>query len=396
MELPIVSLQDMLMSGTKEDLVTMARRLHIKIKSSLRKEPFAATLSSVILHEPLVLLNQLSWSELMRLRDFVHDPTPRLIHNHPVKNDSLESMGIVVFTVDEDKFPYAFISYELVERLKTRIDPYIASQNPNSTKFRRRQLLTGLLNLYGVLGIYEIRKLAREFDPEFYDYDIMKCFSDSYELQSLEYMDSTMKYQSGFLLDHDDILAEMQARPGLKPRKFTLEELLASGDTYHPMPPTNAATREFRKILVKNMASEEAADRTISEIWMLVNNDVHASDILSTLTKSFTLDKKKLQELVQAYMEFTNHIPRWILKGNTSREVFEQYEKPNLLPLPKTPFVFPKPGSQPDKEGRVVPFPFNPTITGNPNQPVTPPKKIGRNDPCFCGSGRKYKNCCGN
>lgn len=23
-------------------------------------------------------------------------------------------------------------------------------------------------------------------------------------------------------------------------------------------------------------------------------------------------------------------------------------------------------------------------------------KKIGRNDPCPCGSGRKYKNCCAN
>jgi uncharacterized protein YecA (UPF0149 family) len=23
------------------------------------------------------------------------------------------------------------------------------------------------------------------------------------------------------------------------------------------------------------------------------------------------------------------------------------------------------------------------------------PKKIGRNDPCPCGSGKKYKNCCG-
>ena len=22
-------------------------------------------------------------------------------------------------------------------------------------------------------------------------------------------------------------------------------------------------------------------------------------------------------------------------------------------------------------------------------------KKIGRNDPCFCGSNKKYKHCCG-
>ncbi len=27
--------------------------------------------------------------------------------------------------------------------------------------------------------------------------------------------------------------------------------------------------------------------------------------------------------------------------------------------------------------------------------PVHVEKKIGRNDPCPCGSGRKYKKCCG-
>ena len=29
------------------------------------------------------------------------------------------------------------------------------------------------------------------------------------------------------------------------------------------------------------------------------------------------------------------------------------------------------------------------------NQPFVAPKKIGRNDPCPCGSGKKYKNCHG-
>ncbi|HXU09797.1 MAG TPA: PBPRA1643 family SWIM/SEC-C metal-binding motif protein [Blastocatellia bacterium] len=30
----------------------------------------------------------------------------------------------------------------------------------------------------------------------------------------------------------------------------------------------------------------------------------------------------------------------------------------------------------------------------NPPKTVTVPKKIGRNDPCPCGSGKKYKLCC--
>jgi preprotein translocase subunit SecA len=27
--------------------------------------------------------------------------------------------------------------------------------------------------------------------------------------------------------------------------------------------------------------------------------------------------------------------------------------------------------------------------------PVVPTEKVGRNDPCPCGSGKKYKKCCG-
>lgn len=33
--------------------------------------------------------------------------------------------------------------------------------------------------------------------------------------------------------------------------------------------------------------------------------------------------------------------------------------------------------------------------TSNPTQVETSPKNIGRNDPCPCGSGKKYKKCCG-
>ena len=37
----------------------------------------------------------------------------------------------------------------------------------------------------------------------------------------------------------------------------------------------------------------------------------------------------------------------------------------------------------------------NKTDTAEKQQPKKNPKKIGRNDPCPCGSGKKYKNCCG-
>lgn len=30
-----------------------------------------------------------------------------------------------------------------------------------------------------------------------------------------------------------------------------------------------------------------------------------------------------------------------------------------------------------------------------PTKSIAKPTKIGRNDPCYCGSGKKYKKCCG-
>ena len=31
-----------------------------------------------------------------------------------------------------------------------------------------------------------------------------------------------------------------------------------------------------------------------------------------------------------------------------------------------------------------------------PKEPYRAPPKVGRNAPCPCGSGKKYKKCCGN
>jgi uncharacterized protein YecA (UPF0149 family) len=39
-----------------------------------------------------------------------------------------------------------------------------------------------------------------------------------------------------------------------------------------------------------------------------------------------------------------------------------------------------------DASGRVI-------ATGD--EPYRAPAKVGRNEPCPCGSGRKYKKCCG-
>ena len=57
-------------------------------------------------------------------------------------------------------------------------------------------------------------------------------------------------------------------------------------------------------------------------------------------------------------MELSNNVRLWENNGHTPQEIFEKIEKPNLRPLPDKPFDF----DSVKKE------------------------KIGRNDPCPCGS----------
>jgi len=48
-------------------------------------------------------------------------------------------------------------------------------------------------------------------------------------------------------------------------------------------------------------------------------------------------------------------------------------------------------GLEPDKPEDITDL----EILLNPTKPQIAEKKVGRNEPCPCGSGKKYKKCCG-
>ncbi|MED3563697.1 SEC-C metal-binding domain-containing protein [Bacillus xiapuensis] len=72
-------------------------------------------------------------------------------------------------------------------------------------------------------------------------------------------------------------------------------------------------------------------------------------------------------EMVQTVMDqvvyLMNNTKQWFLKGYTPIELREQSLQPGLVTSPK------------HSESKTN-------------------EKIGRNDPCPCGSGKKYKKCC--
>ncbi|OWZ83181.1 preprotein translocase subunit SecA [Natranaerobius trueperi] len=72
----------------------------------------------------------------------------------------------------------------------------------------------------------------------------------------------------------------------------------------------------------------------------------------------------QVSEIMNLVKDLANNTRLWENNGHTPNELNERIEVPSLRESPK-----------------------------NPNQ-RTVGKKIGRNEPCPCGSGKKYKKCC--
>jgi len=120
------------------------------------------------------------------------------------------------------------------------------------------------------------------------------------------------------------------------------------------------------------------AKRITNEAQLVIKADLSPTaviDYLGTELKFPTYEA--VQKMADEAIYLMNNTRQWGIKGHTPTELRER-EKKALQPLS----IRPK---------RSI-------------NPITPPlvhplerqhKKIGRNVPCPCGSGRKYKHCCG-
>lgn len=108
------------------------------------------------------------------------------------------------------------------------------------------------------------------------------------------------------------------------------------------------------------------------------------------------------QEAYQKFVDLMNSIKNEILhnlfRGTTNLQAFEQF----LRSMPQS-LIAPEDPQNPESGSRPAPPPKkkseDPDMPSlNFEEPQQPPQnrgKVGRNDPCPCGSGKKFKSCCG-
>ncbi len=144
----------------------------------------------------------------------------------------------------------------------------------------------------------------------------------------------------------------------------------------------NLKKEEFENIIVKKF--NELRDRRKKVLSELQNSDLEKRIFLQTI-----------DFLWRSHLQYLEHLRQVVgLRGYAQKDPLEEFKREafnlfeGLLYKIKTDFITFLNNLEvvEKKEEEIKPTRIEPKYSG---------KKIGRNEPCFCGSGKKYKHCCG-
>lgn len=232
------------------------------------------------------------------------------------------------------------------------------------------KLIHGLLYYYGTLSTYQLMEMLQTVTHDnVRPLDYIPVLYDAESYYGVIRMDS-VGVSNYRVWDAEEVRREHLARPKVNYFPFTKEQLLQAGEK--GFVDRNLSYTEFVNFLVKNFAcTKQHAEMIVGECVYAIRIGQSIPDIMSYLEHQVEYESmEQLQAFMDKLMPLMNNTRQWFLKGHTPDELFAE-ERKFLRPLPKNEFV--------------------PSNVIN----IRTGLKVGRNDPCPCGSGKKFKKCCG-
>lgn len=239
------------------------------------------------------------------------------------------------------------------------------------------QYILALVNLYGILpkekalSIYASQNMD-SVDPEEIEILLENPTKEMKDASVVVYMGYFMKKS---ILENDEfhqILREKGDKPFYVPQK---EELLKYTDELYFE--KSKAYHDFLSYIKKNFFGEndESAVQFAESVYGLCEYSGRMQYIFNLFDHYNIIlkDRKQVEEVVLLTTQLMNNTRTWENNGHTPIEIHQIYDAKKSIPLWNK--------TEADSGGAKV---IN----------MSTREKIGRNEPCPCGSGKKYKNCC--
>ncbi len=251
------------------------------------------------------------------------------------------------------------------------------------TTFRLlRKYFNAMAHLYGVIPLRQAFEIVSSQCPALVTKTEFFAFAEiaRHECEDYCIMKDTELYSDGLpggrldwkivdiplLYDENNALGQINVGQAGKPYFIPpKDKLLAYRDPAYCEPTPQA--KKLHNFLSQRLYGE-SVDAAFEDILMYTRSLFNGMQkVIDSITRyNAVLTDKDVREFAAIYQDFHNHTRMQYNRGFTPVEMRAVMEKKqNTIPK-SVPFV------QPAK-----------------------PRKTGRNEPCPCGSGKKYKKCCG-
>ena len=366
----------------------MADHFDVEAPKSLPQETIAEKLSSTILATAPEWLKRLPPYDIEILRELSESPTGTRIEK-PLLYFPMPSVMYNIIQIDDEKsIDDRTNAYYLTDDVHAAVSACIYEVFDNDLMREHLRLLQygyGLLTLYGIVPVEhfidEIEYFPFSSEEVVDELILMLGKSELFYTCStqLEENKDEVVLVSPWVENANKVWHEIQKRKNIPYKIFEYEEIMAAGQLPYP-----AFTSEFMEDMIgllnytddtfKDAKPIEPAEQTLTDIWFCVQEGESPMSGIEAMLADFPSKHRKLtNEIVGLYSNYQNSLPRWDLKGHSPKEAFEM-------------------GIQLSEKKKDD---FGTFISSNGSPIVNATPKIGRNDPCPCGSGKKYKNCCG-
>lgn len=381
----------------KQSLLNYASDLQIRRVSGLKKDELAEKIANELL-APSVMKRRIATFSLEERRLFERAMESPFVPSE----DELDNAYVL-----QEK-DYAFMNKK--DELHVPVDVAEAYRKLNTPEFREyakkmswlAQCLYFGENFYGVfdkdvlLEMYNARKgyhisyeelerMCNEF-PE----DLTECrLEEGQKFIVVRYLAYDGSYK--------ELLDIQRGKDFYIP---TADEVLDyNKNLYLSKEPAYQKLREFFQKEI-GLSYRDADDET-AEIWEKIQYDVDFQDMFQYLIDLYgeELTDRRLDLLVNLLQNANNHTRLQIHRGHTPNEIMQSDIRKGYFTQP--PVVVPgstnaanmlrNASAELAAMGVNVDFDSNATIVADGKTQ----KKVYPNDPCPCGSGKKYKKCCG-
>lgn len=250
------------------------------------------------------------------------------------------------------------------------------------------KLTMGLTYRYGALTYSQLKEFVfkyaeRRTDAEQF-WQVIRDAAQYYEEIEIAEEENIISYYSNEY--PESTISEHLFRSQLEFYPFTRKQLLQAGE-----PDYQERSKHYmqlkRYLMSACRMSEDEADILVEECELDIQNLATLPELIEGISDwiDFT-SLAEAQALTDKLVDLINNTRQWALKGYTPDELSRNRERGISNVLSHMPVQSSKPAvlsHMPAPSGRADVISFETK------------KKIGRNDPCPCKSGEKFKKCCG-